>query len=201
MLRLDHIAVVCGRLEDGVAAVEAALGLPLVAGGQHALMATHNRLMGLGDVYLEVIAPDPVQPAPAWPRWFDLDRVTGAPRLANWVAASDGLEADLALSPPGAGVPVALARGDLRWRMGVPGDGVLPFDGAFPALIQWDGPHPVERLPDAGARLVGLRVAHPQGAALRAALAGRLDDPRVTITTGTLALQAEIATPQGLRRL
>ena len=59
-------------------------------------MATHNRLLGLGDLYLEVIAADPSAPRPAWPRWFDLDRFTGAPRLTNWICACDDLEAAVA---------------------------------------------------------------------------------------------------------
>lgn len=202
MLRLDHIAVAAADLEAGAAAVEAALGLPLAPGGQHPHMATHNRLMHLGDVYLEVIAPDPGQPRPAWPRWFDLDRFTGPPRLTNWVAASDDLDGDVALSPPGIGRPVALARGDLRWRMAVPADGVLPFGGGFPALMQWDGPHPAARLPDVGARLERLTIAHPQAGALRAALAGRLSDQRVRIVDApAVSLQVIIATPQGPRHL
>jgi hypothetical protein len=174
-MRLDHLAVSAATLDEGVAAVEAALGVALVAGGQHPHMGTHNRLLGLGDVYLEVIAVDPAAPAPAWPRWFDLDRFAGPPRLTNWIAACDDLDAEVALGPDGVGVPVALARGDLRWRMAVPATGRLPFDDAFPALIQWQGTaHPVQRLPDSGLRLVRLEVAHPEADALRATLAGRL---------------------------
>jgi hypothetical protein len=203
VLRLDHLAVCATTLDAGVAAVEAALGLPLAPGGQHPHMATHNRLLHLGDVYLEVIAPDPAAPRPAWPRWFDLDRFAGPPRLANWVAASDDLDADIAAAPSGIGVPVALARGDLAWRMAVPADGILPFGGACPALIQWQGAaHPVQRLPDVGARLERLTIALPQAPALRGALAGRLADPRVEIVAGPeVTLSAVIATPRGLRRL
>ncbi|MFN4156199.1 MAG: VOC family protein [Paracoccaceae bacterium] len=200
MLRLDHLAVSCTALDAGASAVEAALGLPLELGGAHPHMGTHNRLLGLGDLYLEVIAIDPAAPAPAWPRWFGLDEFTGAPRLTNWVAACDDLGAALAAAPDGAGVPVDLARGDLRWRMAVPGDGRLPFGGAFPALIQWQGPHPVARLPDTGARLARLVVTHPDAADLRAALAG-LDDARVVIEAGPLTLRAEIDTAHGRRVL
>lgn len=200
MLRVDHLAVSATALEDGVAAVEAALGLPLAAGGTHPHMATHNRLLGLGDLYLEVIAADPGAPAPGWPRWFDLDHFTGPPRLTNWVCASDDLDGALAASPAGTGDPVDLQRGDFRWRMAVPADGRLPFGGAFPALIQWQGPHPAPRLPDRGARLHRLEVAHPEAAALRAALA--LSDARVVIVAGPVkALRAEIDTPHGRRVL
>lgn len=203
MLTFDHIAVSADTLAEGVAWVEDRLGVALAGGGQHPHMATHNRLLGLGDLYLEVIAADPSAPRPAWPRWFDLDRFTGAPRLANWVARCEGLEAEVALSPPGVGVPVALARGDFRWRMAVPGDGILPFDGCFPALIEWQGSaHPAPRLPDAGVRLNRLTLIHPQADALRSALAGRLDDPRIVIEPGPQkAMQAEFTTPHGTRLL
>jgi Glyoxalase-like domain len=202
-LRLDHLAVSAGTLAEGVAVVEAALGVALAGGGQHPHMATHNRLLGLGDIYLEVIAADPMAPPPTWPRWFDLDHFSGAPRLTNWICGCDDLAGEVATSPPGTGVPVDLARGDFRWRMAVPADGCLPFDGCFPALIQWLGPlHPAEALPDAGIRLERLEIAHPQATDLTLALAGRFTDPRVHIVPGReKAMRASFATPRGGRVL
>ncbi len=202
MLKLDHIAVAAAKLDEGVAVVEEALGVPLSGGGEHPLMGTHNRLLGLGDVYLEVISINPDAPAPDHPRWFDLDHFTGAPRLTNWICRCDDLEAAIAASPDGVGVPVALTRGELRWRMGVPADGKLPFDNAYPALIQWQGTlHPADLLPDAGCRLHRFEVAHPQADALRRALGG-FADPRVEITQGIRkAYRAEIKTPHGIRVL
>ena len=201
--RIDHLAVAAASLEEGAEAVEAALGVRLSPGGSHPLMSTHNRLLGLGDLYLEVIAVDPAATPPAHPRWFRLDRFTGAPRLTNWVAAVDDLDTALAVAPGGAGRAVELARGDLRWRMGVPDDGCLPFDDACPALIQWMGDtHPAQRLPDAGVRLRRLVVAHPQAQALRAALGGRVADPRLVIEAGAVkAMRAEFETANGVRVL
>jgi hypothetical protein len=203
MLRLDHLAVVARRLEDGVAEVERLLGVPMAGGGKHALMGTHNRLLGLGDIYLEVIAIDPEAPAPGRPRWFDMDRFRGPPQLANWVAACDDLGAEVALGPEGIGAPLALARGDYRWQMAVPENGQLPFDGAFPALIQWEGAaHPARALPETGLRLATLEIAHPQADALRKALSNRLEDPRITILEApVMALRATIDTPDGPRKL
>ena len=139
MLRFDHIAVSANTLAEGVAWVENALGVTLAGGGQHPLMATHNRLLGLGDLYLEVIAADPSAPPPTWPRWFDLDNFLGQPRLTNWVAGCESITDALAAAPQGTGVPLSLQRGDYQWQMAVPPDGKLPFDGGFPALIQWQG--------------------------------------------------------------
>ena len=199
MLTLDHLAISAETLDAGVQAVEAALGVKLSGGGQHPHMATHNRLLGLGDLYLEVIAIDPTAPAPAWPRWFDLDHFSGPPRLTNWVAATADLTAALAVAPPGTGTPAALSRGPYRWQMAVPATGKLPYGGAFPALIQWDPPHhPTQALPDPRVRLTRLEIAHPRAAALRAALP--LSDPRLIIVPGPAkALRATFATPHGPR--
>ena len=183
--------------------VEDTLGVALAGGGAHAVMGTHNRLLGLGDLYLEVIAVDPDAMPPTWPRWFDLDHFAGPPRLTNWVAQCDDIAAAIAASPAGVGPPVAVTRGDYSWEMAVPTDGKLPCGGAFPALIQWHGAmHPAQNLPDAGVRLTRLEIAHPQADDLRARLRGRVEDPRVVVVQGTApAMQASFATPHGPRVL
>lgn len=201
MLAFDHIAISATTLAEGVDAVETALGLPLAGGGQHAHMATHNRLLGLGDLYLEVIAIDPSRPAPPYPRWFDLDAFRGPPRLTNWVAACSDLAAEIAASPAGIGTPAQLERGDFRWDMAIPANGKLPFDGAFPALIHWKGTlHPSHRLPESHARLTRLDILHPQADTLTALLAPRLTDPRISFSAGpAMAMQATFLTPHGIR--
>lgn len=201
MWRLDHLAVTATDLDTGVAMVEAALGVTMGPGGKHALMSTHNRLLGLGGIYLEVIAPDPSAPDPGRPRWFRLDERRGPPRLTNWIAACDDLDAALTNAPPEAGRAVDLARGDYRWRMGVPGDGRLPFGDVFPALIQWQGTaHPAQVLPQSGVSLRRLILSHPEANALRRALAP-LRDARVAVVSGPLAVRAEFDTPRGRRWL
>lgn len=203
MLSLDHLAMSATTLQEGVAAVEDALGVALAGGGKHAHMSTHNRLLALGDIYLEVIARDPAAPTPAWPRWFDLDQFEGPPRLTNWVVACTDLDGELALSPKGTGVPIALERGDLRWRMAVPANGKLPYDGCFPALISWQGTlHPAQLLPDVGVRLDRLEIAHPRATELALRLSDRLSDTRVVFVTGPAkALRATFSTPHGKRLL
>lgn len=202
MLRFDHVAVAAASLAEGVEWVETALGCSLAAGGQHPLMGTHNRLLGLGDLYLEVIAIDPDADAPKHPRWFDLDNFSGKPRLTNWVAGCESLSAALTQSPPNTGEPVSLARGDYRWQMAVPADGKLPFSSAFPALIQWHGAlHPAKVLPDNGIRLAQFEVRHPEAEALRQALAPLINDPRIQISQGPAAMRASFTTPHGTRVL
>lgn len=201
MLTFDHIAIAAETLEAGVEWVESALGVKLAGGGRHDVMGTHNRVMNLGDIYLEVIAIDPDGATPPQPRWFDLDRFSGAPRLTNWILRCDDLAAAVAAGPAGLGRPMTFTRGEYHWQMAVPADGILPFDNAHPALIQWlNARHPVQSLPDIGVRLKTLTVAHPQAEALRAALP--LTDPRVQIVPGPQkAITATFLTPQGERSL
>lgn len=196
----DHLAIAASALEPGAAAVAGRLGVPLETGGRHAAMATHNRLLGLGPgEYLEVIAPDPAAPPPGRPRWFALDAFAGPPAPRAWVLRVPDLGAALARAPSGAGRPVDFARDALRWRMAVPDDGILPFDGLFPALIQWtEGGHPAGALPDRAIRLAALELHHPQAGALAAALAGLIAEPRLRVVAAPApALRAALDTPRG----
>lgn len=191
-LALDHIVICASDLPSGVAWVEAALGMPLGPGGAHARMGTHNRLLRLGDAYLEVIAIDPAAPPPERPRWFDLDRFSGPPRLAHWVLGCQ----DIHRRSP---LPVLdLARGNLRWQISVAEDGQLEQDGCLPSLIEWQGAGPLAALPDTGAKLIQLQLIHPRPVALPQGL----DDPRIQWLAGPRPrIRAQIQTPHGPRWL
>lgn len=203
-MEFDHIAVAGLTLDEAARHVQSTLGVGLAEGGRHALFGTHNRLLGLEDgLYLEAIAIDTDAPPPDRPRWFDLDRFSGPPRISNWVCRVDDLDAALARLPEGAGRPVEVSRGALRWRMAVPDDGILPFDGTFPALIEWlSGGHPAEMLPRSGCRLRRLVIAHPEPEALQEVLMPLLSDPRIRFETGPVgAFSAVFETPSGRKVL
>ncbi len=204
LLQLDHLAVCAETLAEGVAFVEDLLGIPLDPGGDHAFMGTHNRLLSLGlDLYLEVIAINLDAPPPDRPRWFDMDRFSGPPRLTNWICRTKDLAQALALAPAGIGHPIPAARGDLRWQMVVPDDGRLPFDGAYPALIEWQGNmHPADALTDRGCRLQRFEVKHPAAEELRRNLDPMLETGRIDIREGAAKrLAATIETHGGTRLL
>ncbi|MDF1801814.1 VOC family protein [Thalassovita sp.] len=180
MLELDHLAVAARTLKEGRAYVEEALGITLQKGGQHPRFGTHNLLIGLADgLYLEVIAVDPQADLPPDPRWFRLDEFDDAPVLHNWVCRTEDMPGDLPQLPEGAGRPISLTRGDLRWKMAVPEDGRLPYDEMCPALIQWEGRHPAVAMTQSGARLQRLLVRHPQALDLAARMDPVLKDARV----------------------
>lgn len=198
MLVLDHLAVGCETLSQGVDWVERQLGVTLQPGGQHPRYGTHNMLLGLCDgLYLELIAINPDAQPQETPRWFGLDHFSGPPRLANWICRADDLDAALRSAPPEVGKARDMARGDLRWQITVPDDGSLPFGGAYPTLMAWGAgvPHPASRLLDSGCRLTGLEVWHPDAPMVP------LDDARVSFCTGPAALRATFDTPHGPRVL
>ena len=202
-MHLDHLAVTCADLAAGVAYVQDALGVALQPGGQHARYSTHNRLLSLGPgEYLEVIAPDPAAPKPEHPIWFGLGQAT-TPRLGNWIVRVPDLAAALIHAPVRAGAMVALERGELKWRIAVPQDGSMPFGGAYPTLIEWQGtaPHPSTRLTDVGVRLTRLEISHPQTDTFALKLAAALPDPRLRFHIGPMALRAWFDTPSGPRTL
>ena len=203
MITLDHVAVAGETLTAATTYVEETLGVRVQEGGAHAVFHTHHPLLGLADgLYLEAIAANPDAPAPDRPRWFDLDRFAGLARLTNWICRCDDLDRTLALLPEGFGTPVELQRGDLRWRMAVPHDGILPFDNCAPALIEWrTDAHPSARLIQAGCSLDRLEILHPRAAELRAVLDPLLSDGRVTISQGAARLRARITTPHGTATL
>ncbi|MCT4559676.1 MAG: VOC family protein [Pelagimonas sp.] len=200
MLELDHIAVLGTTLPDAVSHVESVLACPMGGGGCHARYGTHNRLMGLNaGLYLEAIAIDPGMATPADARWFGLDQFAGPPRLDKWICRVQDIDAALAALPM-AGRKVALERDGLRWTMAVPENGQLPFDGLFPALIQWhsDVP-PGQSLPSAGLDLAQLTVRLPKAQDLQTLLAPHLQAPLVRFETGDdPALLAQLRGPGGV---
>lgn len=184
MLVLDHLAVLGADLDAAVDHVQGVFGCKMGTGGKHARFGTHNRLMGLRDaLYLEAIAIDPDAPSPKDARWFGLDHFSGPPRLDKWVCRVADIEAAVAHMPVEQRI-VDVERGDLKWRMLVPSDGNLPFDGLFPALIQWQTPTlPGVSLAGRDWKLGTLTVCHPEAHDLASILAPHLDDDRIRFQT------------------
>ena len=201
---IDHLVVAASSLEAGARYVRDVLDVEPEAGGQHARMGTHNRLLRLGEaVYLEVIAVDPAAPTPAHARWFELDgRAPHAPpRLVTWVVRTNDIETAAACGGVELGNIETMTRGSLSWRITIPRDGSLPFDGVMPALIQWDvDEHPAKRMADRGCTFAALEAHHTEAVRIRAALQA-LGLSNVSVTTPApgepASLAAAIDTEQG----
>lgn len=194
MLTLDHLVVAAGDLASGRAWVEGLLGAPMEPGGRHETFGTHNAVLSLGpSAYLEVIAIDPAAPAPARPRWFELDsqamreRLAGGPALIHWVVAVPSLSGD-----PEA---LELSRGPNRWTLTVAADGRMPLGGLAPSRLHWHTPPPPTSLPDRRIRLEVLELRASDPDAVRVAVVG-VDAP-VLVTTGGDRIRASLRTPRG----
>ena len=209
---LDHLVVAAATLEQGVAWCEATLGVTPGPGGRHALMGTHNRLAKIAtdafpDAYLEIIAIDPQAPPPARVRWFGLDDPAlqarlqaSGPCLIHAVARTAQLDMQrwalitLGLKP---GNPVRAGRetpeGPLAWQILLRDDGALECGGALPTLIQWEGRHPAQAMPESG---LALRALTLHGVPERARELLKLRGVDVHPGPGP-ALQAVLDTPLG----
>lgn len=205
---IDHLVFACNTLEQGARWLHDRLGIEPQAGGRHATMGTHNRLLRLGErCYLELIAIDPDGVTPPRPRWFDLDaehvrsRVAQQPFLLTWVARCDAAIEAITLVPP-LGELTAFERGNYRWRLSVPDDGALQFGGVLPSVIEWDirdgaSWHPTDALEDRGAELVELKLSHPAATSIVPLFrALRVSGP-VDLRPGPRDLAARIRTSGG----
>jgi hypothetical protein len=186
---IDHVVL---AVRDPAAAgdeVERALGLGATGGGRHEALGTRNRLVWLGDSYLELIGIEDRERASG--SWI------GAPALrvldreeAGFVAialASDALDADLDLLRSRASIlrgPVAGRRTTsdgsvVRWNLALP-PAIGPEDPVF--LIEHE-PGPEWDVEAMRARAVQV---HPFGGTARLA-AVQLAVPSVRRSMGRLA--------------
>lgn len=168
---IDHLLYGAPDLQTGMDAVERLLGVRPTEGGRHPAYGTRNALVALGSTcYLEVIAPDPEQPANPRGIGFGLGGLT-EPRLVTWAVRHPEIEAAAKLANLG---PLETGRRErpdgavLSWRLSDPYadrmGGVIPF------LIDWgDTPHPAASAPFGG-RLARLRLEHPSPGRVRATL-------------------------------
>jgi hypothetical protein len=197
---LDHIILGCNDLDAGVEYVYQHLGVRAAPGGVHPGAGTKNALLSLGTLrYLEIIAPDPSQPASTDPRHVaDLK----SPALVGWAIHRHDVD-QFAESLRAAGVPSvgpkpgSRKRADgttLTWKsltLKDDSNGVLPF------FIEWGAGslHPSADSPQ-GCRLTKLELATPDVAVLKS-LADKLRLDLRIAHADALRLGATIVGPKG----
>jgi hypothetical protein len=201
--RLDHLVYATPDLDASLEDLTARVGVAPVAGGSHPGRGTRNALLRLGpSSYLEIIAIDPDQPAPAAPRAFRIDTLR-EPRLVAWAATTENVSLaveaaarrGIVIGAPAAGSRRRPDGVELAWRFSDPA--VLAGDGLAPFLIDWgQSPHPAASLPD-GAVLVGLRAEHPQPDAIRT----MLQQLGLALPVSAAPAPALVATIRGLKGL
>ena len=199
---VDHLVYATPDLQVGIDRIERVLGVRATPGGQHPGRGTRNALLSLGPgTYLEIIGPDPEQPAPAQPRPFGIDDLK-EPRLAAWAAKRQDLE-HFASDAGRGGVKLGEVISGSRQRA----DGVVLFwrytdprtvvaGGIVPFFIDWGKtPHPAGTATQ-GASLIGLRGEHPDSEQVQNALNRLGLDLRVQ-PAPRAALIATVSAPRG----
>jgi hypothetical protein len=201
---IDHLVYAAPDLPAAVAEMEERFGVRARAGGKHTGHGTHNALLALGpQTYLEIIAPDPGQPAPAMPRPFGVDGLRRG-GLASWALACDDIDAAVARARRRGYDPGEAARGQratptgtvLRWRLtpGASPGSLIPF------LISWgDTDHPARSAPP-GLTLQALTLEHPDPPSLAPLLTAIGADVEIR-PAATAALVARLSGPNGSHEL
>ena len=189
MLTIDHVIVPVANLAQAAARIETRYGLASVEGGRHPAWGTANRIVPLGDAYVELVAVvDPGTAAKAaFGRW--VAAATGGHPL-GWAVRTDAIE------EVGRSLGLPVVRGSraapggelLRWR--TVGVDVATRESGLPFFIQWDD----------GVALPGaMPVRHPRGRAHLKLLEVNEDPGRLADWLGDYDLPLSVtAGPSGL---
>jgi len=129
LLGIDHLVIAVADPDHAAAELERNLGLTSAGGGRHDALGTFNRLVWLGDSYLELIGVfERTLAERSWLGVPTLRMLELGGGLATWAIATDALAADLAaLHAAGSdlGDPIAGERRRpdgalIRWRLATP---------------------------------------------------------------------------------
>ncbi len=170
LTRIDHLVIACADPDAAAADLERTVGLAPGGGGRHDALGTYNRLVWLGDSYLELIGVfDRDLAARSWIGAPSLRALDGGGGLATWAVATDAIDEDVArLNARGANLAAPIdgerRRPDgavVRWRLAAPrelGPATPPF------LIEHDPTAAEWTAPERAARAA---QTHPLGASVR----------------------------------
>jgi hypothetical protein len=165
-LELDHVIVAVSELDAAATELEARHGLASVEGGRHAGWGTANRIVPLGDTYLELIAvvDEDEAAASVFGGWIADGLRSGSGRPLGWVARTDRI--DEVADRLGLTVSSGSRRsGDgrlLSWRLA--GAAQAAAEPCLPFFVEWGegtplpGRTPAEH-PAGDVRLTGLRLS------------------------------------------
>jgi len=184
MLAVDHVLVPVLDLDIAAAEIESRYGLSSVEGGRHPAWGTANRIVPLGDSYLELVAVVDRETAAqaAFGRW-----IAGAThgRPLGWAVRTGAIDAvgrrlGLTVVPGSRTTPGGAS---ITWRSA--GMKVAALEPALPFFIQWT---------DGKAHPGATPVRHPGGPA-RVNLVSLAGDPaRILAWLGDHALPLAVTT-------
>jgi len=176
-VKLDHVLIAVADLEDAAREIEARYGLASVEGGRHPGWGTANRIVPLGDTYIELVAVvDQAEAArSSFGSW--VDRAHPAPlHPLGWAVRTDRLE-EIARRLGLAVSANSRATGDgrvLRWR--VAGIERAAAEPSLPIFVEWGEGTPVPGQS---------RISHPAGPMVITKLRLEGDSDRLASWLGT----------------
>jgi hypothetical protein len=156
-LELDHVLIAVPDLDAAAGELEARHGLASVEGGRHAGWGTANRIVPLGETYLELITvvDESEAAGSAFGRWVAAGVRSAPGRPLGWVARTNRLDdvAERLGLTVSAGSRAERDGRVLRWRLA--GVEEAAAEPALPFFVEWgEGTPRPGRTP----------VAHPAGA-------------------------------------
>jgi Glyoxalase-like domain len=144
-VEIDHVLIAVADLDGAARELEARYGLRSTTGGRHPGWGTANRIVPLGDAYLELVAVvDPAEAGEsAFGRWVAASEPR-ARRLLGWAVRTKHLSAHaerLGLRVVDGSRETTDGR-TLRWRLA--GVEEAAAEPALPFFIEWEAgtPHP-----------------------------------------------------------
>ncbi len=198
---MDHFVLAAPDLQRACDDFEAATGVRPAFGGAHAGRGTHNALVAFDDgSYLEIIAPDPAQPATSMSRpMAQLPK----PTLMHWAVRCSGTAAlakrlrDVGWTPTDvqrmSRTPPNAAK--LEWELFGLKD--HRYGGLAPFFIDWfASTHPAATSPNAG-RLLTVRLSAPDPAPLLTMMSALGLADAVTVLKGDAELAIAFDTARG----
>ena len=202
MLRLDHVVYAVRDLDEAAVRFREAFGLDSTEGGRHERWGTANRIVPLGDQYLELVAA--VDGSMAAQTAFGkgvLERAAGGGGWFTIAVVADDLEgvaSRLGLDV----VPGSRTRPDgevVRWRMaGLDDPRREPW---MPFFLTWDvpqGSHPGRARAGHGVRALGIAWVEVGGDVERLRSWVGSDELPIRVTDGEPGIhRVTLATPDG----
>lgn len=142
ILGVDHIVLATADVDAAAAEIEERLGLAASGGGRHEALGTRNRLVWLGDAYLELVGVfDEERASRSWLGRPVLEALERDACFVGWAIAVDDLDKALRWAPQDAGLVGPIdgerRRPDgrvVRWRLARP----EPIGPVSPILIEHD---------------------------------------------------------------
>jgi hypothetical protein len=166
-LKIDHVIYAVADLESAARRLATELGLASLPGGRHEGHGTANRIVPLGDSYLELMSVADEAEACSSPMgsWI-LEQIARTDGLVGWCVAADDIEA-VAARLDLSSVAMSRRRPDgtlLRWRLA--GLDAAIEEPALPFFIKWNidpRDHPGRSHADHSRRVTGISAIDVAG--------------------------------------